>query len=109
MVAIYPDLTDGLFFFLSLAPIVFGCFGFGDIFLTLEAADGWLDRLGARKAAVTFEPRNAEGSLPRYLWATVAVATSGVASLPPCIPCKQPCLCQSEDDARTPEQKAVAL
>ena len=38
MVAIYPDLTDGgvLFFFLSLAPIVFGCFGFGDIFLTLE-------------------------------------------------------------------------
>ena len=40
MVAIYPDLTDGLGGFL-LASFVFG---FGDIFLTPEARDGWLDR-----------------------------------------------------------------
>ena len=36
VIDIYPDLTDGLLLFFLLAPIVFGCFGFGDIFLTLE-------------------------------------------------------------------------
>ena len=41
MVAIYPDLTDGGGGLGSLlAP--FFVFGFGDIFLTLEAADGWM-------------------------------------------------------------------
>ena len=42
MVAIYPDLTDGGGGGLGFLLAPFFVFGFGDIFLTLEAADGWM-------------------------------------------------------------------